>query len=83
MIEPVMIEPEALYDDGALRQALGLTAATLAAARRSGALRFTRKGKRTLYRGAWVLAWLEADAPPRSEAPEPPPKASRRKGVAR
>ena len=26
MIEPVRIEPEALYDDGALRQALGLTA---------------------------------------------------------
>ena len=35
MIEPVRIEPEALYDDGALRQALGLTSANLAAARRS------------------------------------------------
>ena len=62
MKEPVTIEPEALYDDGALRQALGLTPATLAAARRSRALRFTRQGKRILYKGAWLLAWLEADA---------------------
>ena len=69
MIDPVLIEPEALYDDGALRQALGLTPSTLAAARRSGELRYTRQGKRTLYKGAWVLAWLEADAnTPRHEA---------------
>ncbi|MGA2701532.1 MAG: hypothetical protein ABSH35_10600 [Isosphaeraceae bacterium] len=60
MIEPVRIEPEALYDDGALRQALGLTARALAAARRAGLLRFTRQGKRTLYKGAWILAWLDA-----------------------
>ena len=39
-------------DDGALRQALGLTPA----ARRAGVLRFTRQGKRALYRGAWILA---------------------------
>jgi hypothetical protein len=62
MIEPVRIEPEALYDDSALRQAIGLSPSTLAAARRSGALRFTRRGKRTLYKGAWILAWLESDA---------------------
>jgi hypothetical protein len=68
MIEPVRIEPEALYDDGALRQALGLTAATLAAARRAGSLRYTRQGKRTLYKGAWVSAWLETAAATASEA---------------
>jgi hypothetical protein len=62
MIEPVLIEPEALYDDGALRQALGLTAATLAAARRVGTLRYTRTGRRTLYKGEWILAWLESVA---------------------
>jgi hypothetical protein len=64
MIEPVMIEPEALYDDGALRQALGLTPAALAAARRAGRLRFCRQGKRTLYRGSWILSWLESEASP-------------------
>jgi hypothetical protein len=59
MIEPILIQPDALYDDGTLRQAIGLTAATLAAARRARLLRYTRQGKRTLYKGAWILAWLE------------------------
>jgi hypothetical protein len=68
MIEPVVIEPGALLDDGALRQALGLTLATLAAARRSGALRFSRQGNRILYKGSWVLDWLESEAT-RTEAP--------------
>jgi hypothetical protein len=62
MIEPVLLDPEALYDDGSLRQALGLTPTTLAAGRRSGTLRYTRQGKRTLYLGKWILAWLEAAA---------------------
>jgi hypothetical protein len=61
MIEPVLIEPESLYDDGALREALGLTAATLARARRDGSLRFARKGQRTLYLGKWIIDWLAAD----------------------
>jgi hypothetical protein len=61
MIEPVLILSDALYDDGALHQALGLTPATLAAARRSGSLRYTRQGKRVFYKGSWVLAWLDKD----------------------
>jgi hypothetical protein len=73
MIEPVLIQPEALYDDAALRQALGLTPAALAAARRIGVLRYTRKGKRTLYKGAWILAWLECQA----EQPRPRPHEGR------
>lgn len=62
MIEPILIEPDALYDDGALRQALGLTPTALAGARRRGTLRHSRQGKRTLYKGAWVLAWLESES---------------------
>ena len=71
MTAPVLIDPDALYDDRALRQSLGLTAATMAAARRSGSLRHTRKGKRTLYKGAWVLAWLDSgsDATTADKAP--------------
>ena len=61
MIDPVLIKPEALYDDTALGQALGLTPAALAAARREGSLRYTRKGKRTLYKGEWILDWLESE----------------------
>ncbi len=77
MIEPIVIEPEALYDDGALRQALGLSPASLAAARRAGTLRYSRQGKRTLYKGAWILDWLESAAGPIEPGREPD-----RKGVA-
>jgi hypothetical protein len=75
MIEPVLIDPEAVYDDGALRQALGLTDSTLAAARRSGSLRFARHGKRVLYLGKWITSWLESQA-------DAKPEAARPKGVA-
>jgi hypothetical protein len=70
MVEPVLIAPEAVYDDGALHVALGLTDTTLAAARRAGALRYARQGKRTLYLGRWILAWLESAAT-QSEAARP------------
>jgi hypothetical protein len=63
MIDPVVIAPEAVYDDTALKQALGLSPAALSSGRRSGKLRYARKGNRTLYRGAWVLHWLDSDAP--------------------
>jgi len=62
MHEPLSIEPSALYDDGALQLAAGLTPATLARARRSGRLRHTRQGKRVLYLGQWLLDWLEAES---------------------
>ena len=65
MTEPVLIDPEAFYDDRTLRRGLGITSPTLSTARRSGALRFTRKGNRVLYLGAWVLACLEAESLPR------------------
>jgi hypothetical protein len=60
MIEPVLIEPDALYDDGALRQALGLTTASLAIGRRAGTLRYIRQGRRTFYKGAWILVPKQA-----------------------
>jgi len=56
------IHPDAIYQDGQARLLLGLTGAALARARRERRLRFTRQGKRVIYRGAWLLAWLEADA---------------------
>lgn len=62
MIEPVKIEPDALYDDGALRQSIGLTPATLAAARRAGILRHARQGRRCFYKGEWILAWLDSES---------------------
>jgi hypothetical protein len=64
----VQIDPTALYDDGALYCALGLSSAVLARARRSGRLRHTRQGRRVLYLGEWVLSWLRAAAEPREVA---------------
>ncbi len=62
MGEAFRIDPEAIYDDGALVVGLGVTQATLGRARRDGHLRSTRKGKRVLHLGRWVLDWLEGPA---------------------
>ena len=59
--EPIRIDPDAIYDDGALVLTLGLTHAAIARARRSKRLRYTRNGRRILYRGQWILDWLESD----------------------
>jgi hypothetical protein len=58
----IRIDPEGIYDDALLYEALGVSAATLARARCEGRLRYTRQGRQTLYLGDWVLAWLKADA---------------------
>jgi hypothetical protein len=60
MVSSVSIQPDAVYDER-LFQALEVSAATLVRARREGRLRYTRKGKHTLYLGRWVLDWLGAD----------------------
>ena len=60
--DPVHIEPNAVYSDGMLVLSLGLTHAVLARERREGRLRFTRRGRRILYLGNWILEWLEGDA---------------------
>jgi hypothetical protein len=62
VLTPAHIHTDGIYHDGQARLLLGLTGATLARARREGRLRFTRQGNCVLYRGAWLLAWLEADA---------------------
>jgi len=69
MIQPILISPEAIYDDRSSRQSLGLTDAALANARRAGTLRYTRQGKPTLYLGKWILSWLESQAGPDPAAP--------------
>jgi len=61
-MSPVRIEPDGICDDGMLVLSLGLTHAALQRARRSGQLRHTRSGQRILYRGQWVLDWLQATA---------------------
>jgi hypothetical protein len=62
MLTPVLLHPDGIYHDGQARLLLGLPGATLARARREGRLRYARQGGRVLYRGSWLLAWLEGDA---------------------
>lgn len=64
MIAPVLLEPEALFDDTALRQTLGLAPTTLAAARRDGRLRYCRQGNRLFYKGRWISDWIESASSP-------------------
>jgi hypothetical protein len=64
MVGPVLIDPGAVYDDGAVVLALDIPSATLARARRDGRLRYTRQGRRVLYLGQWILNWLASDAAP-------------------
>lgn len=57
--KPIKIDPNAFYFDDGLVELLNLTHGALSAARRSGALKFIRKGRCNLYRGEAVLNWLD------------------------
>ncbi len=61
MQAPLKIHPEAVYDAASLCLA-GFSLGTLAKARRAGRLRFAKHGSRIIYRGAWLIEWLEAEA---------------------
>jgi hypothetical protein len=58
------IDPDAIYDDGAVCLALDIPSSALARARRDGRLRHTRQGRRALYLGQWLLDWLALDSTP-------------------
>lgn len=62
MSNPFLIQPDAVYLDGEVRLALGITSAALSLARRERRLRFSKQGNSILYRGQWLLDWLERDA---------------------
>jgi len=64
VIDPIRIDPGAVYDDGTVVLTLDIPSATLARARRDGRLRYTRQGRRVLYMGQWLLDWLAADSSP-------------------
>jgi hypothetical protein len=67
MLYPVRIDPDAVYEDGAVVLALDLPSATLLKARREGRLRYSRRGRRTYYLGQWLLDWLTASQVTRPE----------------
>lgn len=67
MNPPPRIDPDAIYHNGDTYLMLGLSSATLARARREHRLRFSRQGRAILYRGQWLLDWLECSAATVSE----------------
>ena len=61
MANTLPIDPDTIYDDGAVSLALDLPLSTLDRARREGRLRYARRGRRIFIRGQWLLDWFEAD----------------------
>lgn len=59
---PLLIDPAAVYDDAAIVLHLGIPSSVLARARRSGELRFRRRGRRNYYLGRSLLDWLTGSA---------------------
>ena len=65
--KPIHIDPTGIYDNAALVLTLGLTHEAIGRARRGGLLRHIRNGHRILYRGSWIIEWLESEAQPRPD----------------
>lgn len=72
MNEPVTIDPDAIFDENAIRDTFGLRHSTIDRARREGKLQPTRIGSKRFYKGAQILAWLrgESSAAPRERTRE-------------
>ena len=86
MLRPVPIRPDAIYDDGCVVISLDIPSSTLARARRTGRLRYSRRGRRTYYLGRWLIDWLISDSTGQLLDARPPMPAqargtARRKGV--
>lgn len=61
---PFEIDPAAFYDRATLNRDCGFHFTAIERARKSGELRSTRRGGRTLFLGRWVFDWLTAGDPP-------------------
>ena len=57
--EPFSIDPDAFYTVAMMERLLDVSVVTLSRARKTGALRCVKKGRSVLFRGQWVLNWLE------------------------
>lgn len=55
----LLIDPNGVYEEGAVSLALDITLASLSKARRSGELRFVRRGRHVFITGRNLLEWLD------------------------
>jgi hypothetical protein len=60
MSAPHLIQPNAVYDLVAAREALGLSKTTLNRELRLGRLQVSRRAGKYYLLGEWLLAWLRA-----------------------
>jgi hypothetical protein len=65
-LSPVRIDPDAVYTVGTIVLALDIPSATIDRARRTGELKYVRRGHRIYVLGRELLAWL---TPPASAMP--------------
>ncbi len=65
MIAGTNIEPAGFYDDLAVKRLLDISEQDQKKGRDFGDLKYTKKGRQILYRGQWLIDWLqpEADTP--------------------
>jgi hypothetical protein len=69
MANTLPIDPNTIYDEGAISLALDIPLSTLGRARREGRLRFARKGRRIFFRGQWLLDWFDTNPSEREVNP--------------
>ena len=67
MTAPATIQHDAYYDVDVIARVLGLRANAVDRARKSGALRSTKRGGRVLIRGDWLDSWLSGAEQPQEE----------------
>lgn len=61
MATKLQIDADTVYDEGEISLSLDIPTTTLCRERRAGRLRYTRKGRRVLILGRWLLDWLTKD----------------------
>ena len=61
MATKLQIDADTVYDEEEISLSLDIPTATLCRERRTGRLRYTRKGRRVLILGRWLLDWLAKD----------------------
>jgi hypothetical protein len=61
MRQPFRIDPEAFYDEGLLRETLGLSGYFLREPIVSGSLKSCLLGHKRFFKGSWILAWLDSE----------------------
>lgn len=56
---PIKIDPDAFYDARSVRALLGVTSHAIGKACRGGELQFNDLPGRRMFRGEWLIDWLE------------------------